>query len=97
MIAEESTNLARYRVEIRTSIIFDVIMPEDATEQEVTAQASADYRAVIDSRDGNTVDIGLPDCRLYMDTKDNWNPAEISIQDLEPFYEDENEDAERHT
>ena len=89
LIAKEPTNLARYRVEMGTSIIFDVIMPEDASEQEVTTQARAEYRAVIDSFGGNSLDIGLPDCRLYMDTKDNWTPSKISIQDIEPYHEDE--------
>ncbi len=91
VLENESTNLARYRVEISTSIIFDVIMPEDATEQEVTAKASADYRAVIDSYDGNTLDIGLPDCRLYMKTCDDLNPCEVSIQDMEPNYKVEDD------
>ena len=91
-IAQEATKLSRYRVEIGTSIIFDVIMPENATEQQVTAKATADYRAVIDSYDGVGIDIGLPDCRLYMATKDNWNPSEISIQDIEPYYEDKEEE-----
>jgi len=90
-IIKESTKLSRYRVEIGTSIIFDVIMPEEATEQEVTARATADYRAVIDSYDGVSLHVGLPDCRLYMATKDNWNPSEVSIQDIEPYRQDEQE------
>ena len=91
VVADESTKLARYRVEIGTSIIFNVVMPEDATEEQVAALASVNYRAVIDEFDGNTLNIGLPDCRLYMKTKDNWTPSEVSIQDIETFYEDEDD------
>jgi hypothetical protein len=91
VVVGELGKLARYRVEIATSIIFDVMMPEDATEDQVAAQASADYRAVIDEFDGNTLNIGLSDCRLYMKTKDNWAPSEVSIQDIEPYRQDEQE------
>ena len=89
---ESATKLDRYRVEICTSIIFDVIMPDDVTEEEVMAQGAADYRAVIDEFDGNTLNIGLPDCRLYMKTKDNWTPSEVSIQDIEPDYGEDEDD-----
>jgi hypothetical protein len=89
LIASETTKLVRYRVEMRTSIIFDVIMPENATEQEVTAQASMDYRNLLESNGGITLNIGLPDCRLYMCTIDDWNPLEIGIADIESYDEEE--------
>ena len=92
LIASEAKNLARYRVEMRTSIIFDVIMPQDATEQEVTGQASMDYRGLLERNGGITLDIGLPDCRLYMYTTDDWTPSEIGIADIEPYSPDEDED-----
>jgi hypothetical protein len=83
--AIESTNLVQYRIEMRASIIFDVIMRADATGQEITAQAVRDYQTVVDSKGGFDVHIGLPDCRLYIYTLDNWEPAEVGIVDEEDY------------
>lgn len=92
LMAKATKKPVRYRVEMSTTIVFDVIMPEDATEQEVTARATMDYRNLLESNGGITLRIGLPDCRLYMHTEDNWNPAEIGIADIEPYGEEEQED-----
>ena len=91
LAARESTNLMRHRVEVRASIIFDVILPADATEREVIARATRDYHNAVDSKGGFTVQIGLPDCRLYIYTLDNLDPAELGIVDMETFDEDEEE------
>ena len=76
---------------MRASIIFDVILPEAATEREVLAQATRDYRDAVDNKGGFIVQIGLPDCRLYIYTLDNLDPAEVGIVDMETFDEDEEE------
>src|SRR6266404_5254910 len=91
LAAIEPTNLLRYRVEMRTSIIFDVVLPEDTTQEEVIAQAARDYHNAVDRKGGFNVQIGLPDCRLYIYTLDNWDPAELAIVDTEPFDDDDEE------
>ena len=85
LAAIEPMNPLRYRVEMRASIIFDVVLPEDSTQQEVIAQAARDYHNAVDSRGGFDVQIGLPDCRLYVYTLDNWDPAELAIVDMETY------------
>ena len=89
LVARESTNLMRHRVEIRASIIFDVILPEAASAQEVVAKATRDYHNAVDNKGGFTVQTGLPNCRLYIYTQDNWNPADLGIVDTELFDEDD--------
>jgi hypothetical protein len=91
LVARESTNLLRHRVEMRASIIFDVILPEAASERDVVAQATRDYHNAVDNKGGFTVQIGLPDCRLYIYTLDNWDPAELGIVDTETFDKDDEE------
>lgn len=90
-LAARESNLMRYRVEMRASIIFDVVLPTDVTEREVVARATRDYHDAVDSKGGFTVQIGLPDCRLYIYTLDNLDPAEMGIVDTETFDEDEEE------
>jgi hypothetical protein len=91
LAARESTNQIRHRVEMRASIIFDVILPPDATERDVIARATKDYHDAVDAKGGFTVQIGLPDCRLYIYTLDNFDPAELAIVDMERFDDGEEE------
>jgi len=67
-------------------------MPEDTSEKDVYAKAAADYRSVIANYGGTSLHIGLPDCHLYMKTCDDVNPCEISIQDVEFDYKEEDYD-----
>ena len=71
-LARESTNLQQHRVEMRAKYHLDVILPEAATEREVLAQATRTTTRLI-IRVVSLVQIGLPDCRLYIYTPDNLN------------------------
>ncbi|MDQ2922258.1 MAG: hypothetical protein M3R52_11710 [Acidobacteriota bacterium] len=74
------------------TIIFDLVMPEDATEQEIKAQAAVEYGNAVDPFGGFTLYCGLPDCRVYIDTVDGLEPAEIGIVDTKTINEDEEEE-----
>jgi hypothetical protein len=58
--------MLRHRVEMSASIIFDVVMPEGATDQEIKAQGAMDYRNAIKTWSEKFIlYCGLPDCRVY--------------------------------
>lgn len=82
--------MLRYRVEMSASIIFDVVMPEGATDREIKAQGAMDYRNAIRTWPEKFIlYCGLPDCRVYVCASDDAEPADILIADTETIYENE--------
>lgn len=82
--------MLRHRVEMNASIIFDTVMPEGATDQEIKAQAALDYRNAIKTWPEKFIlYCGLPDCRVYVCAPDEAEPADILIADTEIIFEDE--------
>ena len=86
---KEAKTMLRHRVEMRATIIFDLVMPENATGQEIDAQAAIEYQNAVDSKGGFTLCCALPDCRVYVDTVDGLMPPEIGLVDTEWIDEDE--------
>jgi hypothetical protein len=91
LTVKEAKNMQRHRIEMTGTVIFDVVMPESATEQEIKTQAAREYENVVDRFGGFTLYSGLPDCRVYVDTIDGLIPAEIGIVDTETIVEDDEE------
>ena len=84
--------MLRNRVEMSASIIFSVVMPEDATDEEIKAQALIDYKEAISVwPDKFILYCGLPDCRVYV-SSDGDELTDAGIVDTEIIDEDDDED-----
>jgi hypothetical protein len=91
-IVNEAQSMQRHRVEMTGSIIFDVVMPDSATDEEIKAQAAMEYKTAVDRAGGFTLCCALHDCRVYVNTIDGLQPADIEMVDMEIMDEDEPED-----
>lgn len=91
-IVNEPKSRQRYRVEMTGSIIFDVVGPDTATWEEVKAQAAMEYKNAVDRAGGFTLCCALHDCRVYVNTIDGLQPADIDLVDMPILDEDEEED-----
>lgn len=78
-----------HRVEMMASIIFDVVMPEGATDQEINAQAVSQYRAALDGKGGFDLVCALDTCRVYIYTVEGVEPADVWVASSEEYVEDE--------
>jgi hypothetical protein len=83
------TKMERHRIEMAASLLFDVVMPETATEEEIKARAALDYQNAVDDWGGFTVNGSLPYCRVYIATADSLEPADLNIADTMSFEMDE--------
>ena len=71
------------------SIIFDVVMPEGASDEEIEAQAVSHYHKAVDTKGGFTLCCALDHCRVYIHTLDGVEPAEVWRHSTEDFVEEE--------
>ena len=85
LTTNETSNLEVHRIEMTATLVFDVVMPKTATEEDTRANAALAYQNAVDDCEGFSLDCSLPHCRVYVATADNLEPKGIEIADTMPF------------